>query len=261
MKKIAKKISILLILSLLLGGVSYAKPSVGQAKAKPKISNKKVTMEINEAKEIKVKNATKNVKWKTSNKKVVEVFDIYGKKNSKCILVSNGDGIATITAKVGKKSLKCKVIVGSYSTAKPTARPTARPTAKPTAKPTPEPDKTCYLDIPVAAGTGIATIWEGTKKDVGTVDGFYISNATCRLYASNGKGTLNVLYKNISADSSSLRYRLYQGTYKANDNDRLLVDSGRLLGSNPKIGESIVSTTTIYANLSSGASYYIIFYT
>ena len=76
-----------------------------EAKAKPKLSKKKVTLTVSKKVKLKVKNAgKKKVKWKTSNKKVAKV-------NKKGVVKAKKAGKATITAKVGKKTLKCKVTV------------------------------------------------------------------------------------------------------------------------------------------------------
>ena len=76
-----------------------------EAKAKPKLSKKKVTLTVGKKVKLKVKNAgKKKVKWKTSNKKVAKV-------NKKGVVKAKKAGKATITAKIGKKTLKCKVTV------------------------------------------------------------------------------------------------------------------------------------------------------
>ncbi|OUO24784.1 Ig-like domain-containing protein [Eubacterium sp. An3] len=76
-----------------------------EAKAKPKLSKKKVTLTVGKKVKLKVKNAgKKKVKWKTSNKKVAKV-------NKKGVVKAKKAGKATITAKVGKKTFKCKVTV------------------------------------------------------------------------------------------------------------------------------------------------------
>lgn len=76
-----------------------------EAKAKPKLSKKKVTLTVGKKVKLKVKNAgKKKMKWKTNNKKVAKV-------NKKGVVKAKKAGKATITAKVGKKTLKCKVTV------------------------------------------------------------------------------------------------------------------------------------------------------
>lgn len=78
------------------------------AATKPKLSKTKITMTVGQSKKLKVKGISKKrakrIKWKSSPKKVVTVT-----KTGK--LKARKAGKATITAKVGKKKLKCKVVV------------------------------------------------------------------------------------------------------------------------------------------------------
>ena len=78
------------------------------AATKPKLSKTKITMTVGQSKKLKVKGISKKrakrIKWKSSKKKVVTVT-----KTGK--LKARKSGKATITAKVGKKKLKCKVVV------------------------------------------------------------------------------------------------------------------------------------------------------
>lgn len=78
------------------------------AATKPKLSKTKITMTVGQSKKLKVKGISKKrakrIKWKSSKKKVVTVT-----KTGK--LKARKAGKATITAKVGKKKLKCKVTV------------------------------------------------------------------------------------------------------------------------------------------------------
>lgn len=78
------------------------------AATKPKLSKTKITMTVGQSKKLKVKGISKKrakrIKWKSSQKKVVIVT-----KTGK--LKARKAGKAVITAKVGKKKLKCKVVV------------------------------------------------------------------------------------------------------------------------------------------------------
>ena len=78
------------------------------AATKPKLSKTKITMTVGQSKKLKVKGISKKrakrIKWKSSPKKVVTVT-----KTGK--LKARKAGKAVITAKVGKKKLKCKVVV------------------------------------------------------------------------------------------------------------------------------------------------------
>lgn len=72
--------------------------------AKIRLNKTKVTIKVGQTYKLKVKGTKKKVKWTSSKKSVVSVSKkgkIKGKKKGK----------ATITARVGKKKLKCKVKV------------------------------------------------------------------------------------------------------------------------------------------------------
>lgn len=135
MKKHFKWIALILAVILtvsLAGGIS------AEAARKPRLNKKKITVRVGKTFKLKVKNNKKKVKWKTSNKKIATVSKkgrVKGKK----------PGRAVITAKVGKKKLKCRVIVKRKKkttktpaknpvTAKPTTATTT--TVKPTVRPT-----------------------------------------------------------------------------------------------------------------------------
>ena len=68
-----------------------------------KISAKKVNLKVGKSKVLKVTGATGKVSWKTNNKRVAKV--VKGK------VTALKPGKAKITAKVGKKTLTCKVVV------------------------------------------------------------------------------------------------------------------------------------------------------
>lgn len=81
------------------------------ALAAKKLSMKKTaTVTVGKTTTVKVKNANKKVKWSTSKKKVATVIGS-GKKNATAKIKGISAGKATITAKVGKKKLSCKVTV------------------------------------------------------------------------------------------------------------------------------------------------------
>lgn len=75
-----------------------------QSKAAVKISAASKTLYVGKSITLKVSGATQKAKWSTSNKKVATV-------TQKGKVTGKQDGTATITAKVGAKSLKCKVTV------------------------------------------------------------------------------------------------------------------------------------------------------
>ena len=104
MKQTKKVISIVLALVLVLSLSLLPETSISAAPKKVKLNKTKVTINVGKTVTLKLKNNKKTVKWSTSNKKVAIVTKkgkVTGKKAGK----------ATITAKVGKKKYKCKVIV------------------------------------------------------------------------------------------------------------------------------------------------------
>lgn len=79
----------------------------GQVQAKAatmKLNTTKKTLVIGKTYKLKVKNATKTVRWTSSNPKIACV-------SAKGLVTAKRAGTTTITAKVGKKKLTCKVTV------------------------------------------------------------------------------------------------------------------------------------------------------
>ena len=104
---------------------AYASPIMKASSAsKAKISKKKATLVKGKSTTVKVKKANGNkVKWKSSNTKVAKVKKI-GKAKARIKAMKAGK--ATITAKVGRKTLKCRVtVVGKLSATKVTITPLA----------------------------------------------------------------------------------------------------------------------------------------
>lgn len=79
-------------------------PSADVNAATVKLSATSVTLNVGQSKTIKVKGTSKKPKWSSSKKSVAKI-------NSAGKITAVGQGTATITAKVGKKSYKCKVLV------------------------------------------------------------------------------------------------------------------------------------------------------
>ena len=107
MKNIIKKtVTTVAIIAMAL---TLAMPMTAEAKAKPKLNKTKLTLTITKKKtkptyKLKVKNASGKVKWKTSNKRVATVS-----KSGK--ITAKNKGTAVISAKAGKRTLRCKVTV------------------------------------------------------------------------------------------------------------------------------------------------------
>ena len=123
MKK-SKFMAILLTLVLTLSMANGLVFNVSAAS--PKLNKKKVTITVGKTVKLKVKKnkSKKKVKWKSANKKIVKVT-----KKGKIKGIKPGKTV--VTAKVGKKKLKCKVtVVAKKQTTKPTVKPTVPATTK-----------------------------------------------------------------------------------------------------------------------------------
>ena len=99
MKKITKLFSVLLAVAVLLVSL----PIQAEA-ATVKLNKTKVTIYVGKTLTLKLTGTSKKATWTSSNKKVATV-------SSKGKVTAKKEGTATITAKVGKKSYKCKVTV------------------------------------------------------------------------------------------------------------------------------------------------------
>lgn len=142
-KSLVGLVALVLVMSLLT-------VSTIEAKKAPKLSNKKITLKVGQKKKLKVKNA-KKVTWKSSNKKIATV-------SKKGVVTAKKAGKVTISAKVGKKVLKCKVTVKKKPTPKP-IKPT--PTKPEPTKPTP----TTPVQQPTTKPEEPTKEPETTKKD------------------------------------------------------------------------------------------------
>lgn len=102
MKQTKKILAVVLVLVLSLSLMPAA--SISAAPKKVKLNKTKATIYVGETVTLKLKNNKNKVKWSTSNKKVATV-------TKKGKVTGKQEGKATITAKVGKKKYKCKMIV------------------------------------------------------------------------------------------------------------------------------------------------------
>lgn len=92
---------------LMIGAVFSMSTSKVYAAPKAKISAKSYSLNPGAERTLTISGTTKTVKWSTSNKNVVSI-----KKNgNKATITAKKKGSATITAKVGKTKLQCKVKV------------------------------------------------------------------------------------------------------------------------------------------------------
>ena len=129
MKKMRKIIAIVLTLALVMGSMmTVSTPASAKVKG-----TKKYTMYVGSKAEWKIwGTGGKKVTFKSSNKKIATI-------SKKGIITAKKKGKCTLTAKVGKKMLKCKLTVKKKITAAPTIS-TPVVTNPPVVTPTPVPD-------------------------------------------------------------------------------------------------------------------------
>ena len=144
-----------IIISVLVGTLVIA--SVVQAKNKePVLNKKKICIQVGERYQLKVKsNRKKKVKWSSAKKKIATV-------SKKGVVTARKTGTAKIRAKIGKKTLTCKVTVKNADTPKPGDK--ATPTPKPGDKTTPTPNGDSLVTKPTEDPNG---------RDEGWVPGWY----------------------------------------------------------------------------------------
>jgi hypothetical protein len=102
---IEKVISIVIILVLL---AIFIPMNIAEASGKLELNKTNVTICVEQTAKLKVTNNSSEVTWTSSDKKIATVS-----KSGKVKGIKSGK--VTITAKVGKKSVKCKVTVRKHS--------------------------------------------------------------------------------------------------------------------------------------------------
>ena len=101
-RRLRKGLPLLLLIGAVLLAISGSTPVC--AKASPKLNKTKLTLKVGKKYKLKLKNYKKKVKWSSSKKKVASV-------SKKGVVTAKKAGTATIKAKAGKKTYKCKVTV------------------------------------------------------------------------------------------------------------------------------------------------------
>ena len=128
----------LITLTLVFTSVNF---SLVQTEAKVKLNKKQVLVRIGSPVKLKVKNAKKKrIKWKSSNKKIATV-------SKKGVVKGKDDGKCTVTAKVGKKKLKCIIVVAHIVAKKTSAKTMAAVTKQIKKKGTYIAESKCYRYI------------------------------------------------------------------------------------------------------------------
>lgn len=101
-RELRKCLPLLLLVGAVFLAISGSMPVC--AKASPKLNKTKLSLKVGKKYKLKLKNYKKKVKWSSSKKKVATV-------SKKGVVTAKKAGTATIKAKAGKKTYKCKVTV------------------------------------------------------------------------------------------------------------------------------------------------------
>jgi hypothetical protein len=150
-------------LAVSLAGTSIGAPIRAGAKKKPRLSRTKATIRVGGRIKLRVKNASgKKVKWSSTKKKVATV-------TSRGVVKGKKAGKAVIRAKVGRKTLKCRLTVKAKGAAEGTTTSSAAPmnSARPgvtSAPPSASAGQTATAK-PTKKPTGTNTSEDDTKKD------------------------------------------------------------------------------------------------
>lgn len=107
-----KRIILPIILCLTITFLLLAVSGSGQAASKASLSKKSVKLKMGKTTTLKVRHASRKVKWSTTNKKIARIKKRSGKRKQKVVIKAGKKaGTCYIKAKIGKKTLKCKVTV------------------------------------------------------------------------------------------------------------------------------------------------------
>lgn len=106
LKLFLKGVLIVMSMMLVLGGMP-----IHSNAASPRLNKKKVTLRVGQTAKLKVKGSKKKVKWFSTRKSVCTV-------SKKGLVKAKKKGTATVKAKVGRKTLKCKVTVKAKAASK-----------------------------------------------------------------------------------------------------------------------------------------------
>ena len=152
MKSIAQRL--MAVISAVVLMTTLLIPALQASAASVKLSKTKIVLAVSQTYALKLKGTNKTVKWSTSNKKVATV-------TKKGVVKGVKKGTAVVTAKVGKKTYKCKVTV--------------------------EAPKLSATKKTVTAGTSFALKLNGTKRTVK----WYTGNK--KIATVNQKGVVKTL--------------------------------------------------------------------
>ena len=173
--------------------------SLVQTEAKVKLNKKQVLVRIGSPVKLKVKNAKKKrIKWKSSNKKIATV-------SKKGVVKGKDDGKCTVTAKVGKKKLKCIIVVAHIVAKKTSAKTMAAVTKQIKKKGTYIAESKCYRYI--------KKFKEDNRVFIGNLR-YYPSGNYLEFDAISDTETITLTFK--VGDKRKCKFEYKDGTYDYN---------------------------------------------
>lgn len=122
MKKINKKISVLLLATIMLLNLFPCNCSYAKSKVKLNVNSK--TLKVGQTAKIKLLNNKDKVKWATTGNGIV----IKKSTNKYAKIKAYSQGKAYLKAKIGKKIYKCKIIIKPKTKHSSSSMPTPAPT-------------------------------------------------------------------------------------------------------------------------------------
>ena len=186
----------LITLTLVFTSVNF---SLVQTEAKVKLNKKQVLVRIGSPVKLKVKNAKKKrIKWKSSNKKIATV-------SKKGVVKGKDDGKCTVTAKVGKKKLKCIIVVAHIVAKKTSAKTMAAVTKQIKKKGTYIAESKCYRYI--------KKFKEDNRVFIGNLR-YYPSGNYLEFDAISDTETITLTFK--VGDKRKCKFEYKDGTYDYN---------------------------------------------
>ena len=113
MTSIGKRLTVYIVaIVMAASGVTIAASTdTAGAASKPQLAKSTITLKAGKTTTIRVKNAHKKVVWTTGSKKIVKIKKKTGKYRQKVLLKAVRKGTCYVRAKIGKRTLKCRVKV------------------------------------------------------------------------------------------------------------------------------------------------------
>lgn len=111
-RNIHRIFGLMLVTCLVIASALMVFPGTARAASKPSLSRKTVTLKKGKTVTLKVRHASRRVRWSTTNKKIASVKKKSGKRKQKAVIkAGKKSGTCYIKAKIGKRTLRCKIKV------------------------------------------------------------------------------------------------------------------------------------------------------